>query len=134
MLYAYNIWVNGLFLIFFIAIAREASPSGLYERRRTYPGAGRSHLKRTAQAAPSGKPTGAALGLVARDSGSGSLEFIYAVYSGHVVMSISAAIGTLGHLFAEHGDMHSSVPKPQTRVRFPCNEHAAECYFECACF
>ena len=56
------------FLVFFIAIAREASPSGLYERRRTYPGAGRSHLKRTAQAAPSGKPTGAALALVARET------------------------------------------------------------------
>jgi len=56
--------VNGLFHFFLIAIAREASPSGLYERRRTYPGAGRSHLKRTAQAAPSGKPTGAALGHV----------------------------------------------------------------------
>ena len=57
-------------MVFFIAIAREAGTPGLYERRRTYFGAGRSHLKRTAQAAPSGKPTGAALALVARDFGS----------------------------------------------------------------
>ena len=61
---------TAFFWFFLIAIAREASPSRLYERRRTYPGAERSHLKRTAQAAPSGNPTGAALGLVARDFGS----------------------------------------------------------------
>jgi hypothetical protein len=65
-LYAVDSIAAWPFLVFFIAIAREAGPSGLYERRRTYPGAGQSNLNRTAQAAqpPCGKPTGAALGLV----------------------------------------------------------------------
>ena len=71
-------WSQQLF--WFCAIADGAGPPGLYERAaaRT-PGRGRDHAKCSARAAPSGKTTGAALGLVARDSDSGSLEFIYSL-------------------------------------------------------